>query len=203
VTLAWNISVQETKRRLITLQLYVPGTPIYQLFLLALLQRYTQLQWSYWIDQQWNIMNDTPAPDCNNIWRCTLLKTDWDSPLFHYRTDIWPVWPQPSSSRLRRPCRPCRPGPPGGGAEADPRAGSATRCLHYNDAFTPYRQTGEQVRDVIRRATAAGQSIPQNKVGVPMCIVYHVKCICNTNCGRSANHIPHNTGKSGRLGHGV
>jgi hypothetical protein len=36
------------------------------------------------------------------------------------------------------------PGPSsGGGAEADPRSGTTTRCLPYNDAFAPYRQTGE------------------------------------------------------------
>jgi hypothetical protein len=42
-TFAWNIYVQETKRRLITLQFYVPRTPRHQLLLPALLQCYTQL----------------------------------------------------------------------------------------------------------------------------------------------------------------
>jgi hypothetical protein len=203
-TVAWNVLTQETMRRLITLQFYQPRTPRHQLLLPALLQRFAQLRWSYWVSEQWNSLNNVPAPDYNDIWRCITLKTDWESPLperYLAQLTPFPTLHQPAPSI---PPPPPAPGaahspPVATGTTRDQRAGEAVRCLPYNEKFTPHRQTGERVRDVVKRAAMAGQTIPQNDAGVPMCISYHVKGICNTRCGRSADHISHSEAETSRL----
>jgi hypothetical protein len=51
-TLAWNVRTTQMEGRLLSLQLYAPQTPRHQVLLPALIQRWNQLRWSYWVDQQ-------------------------------------------------------------------------------------------------------------------------------------------------------
>jgi hypothetical protein len=44
-----------------------------------------------------------------------------------------------------------------------------------------------RVRDVIVQAGSANR-IPKNNEGVEMCLSYHLKGLCNTNCARSGDH---------------
>jgi hypothetical protein len=200
-TLAWTRLTQEMSKRMITLQFYTLRTPRHQLLLPALSQRWAQLRWSYWVGQQWNSMNNVPAPNYLDLWRCLTLKTDWESPLpERYMAELpaltpprMPPLPPLQPGRMHTPAAP----PPAAGT--DPQAGTAVRCLPYNEVFTPYRQTGDRERDDIRRAAAAGQTVPQSDAGQPMCISYHVKGICNSRCGRSAGHTAHNAAESARL----
>jgi hypothetical protein len=148
---------------MITLQFYTPRTPRHQLLLPALIQRWAQLRWSYWVDQQWNSMNNVPASDYLDLWRCLTLKTDWESPLLpeRYMAELPALTPPQMTPlpplQLGLTHTPAAPPPTAG---TDPRAGTAVRCLPFNKVFTPYRQTGDRVRDVIRRAAAAGQTVP-------------------------------------------
>jgi hypothetical protein len=124
------------------------------------------------------------------MWRCITLKNDWGSPL-------------PERYLAAPPAPPAGPRQaPVGGIEApstDPRRGDASRCLPYEEAFTPYRRTGERVRDVVKRSATNNQPVPLNDAGNLMCISYHIKGICNTRCGRASDHCPHNAAETGRL----
>ena len=66
------------------------------------------------------------------------------------------------------------------------------RCLSYDDSFLPYKETGQRVRDIIKKALEKGHALPKNAQKLDMCVSYHVKGICNTRCGRKADHRAHN-----------
>jgi hypothetical protein len=71
--------------------------------------------------------------------------------------------------------------------------------MAYDDALLPYLATGKRVRDVIKAALERGHPIPKTMGGKEMCISYHVKGVCNTNCSRKADHRTHTTTKTGKL----
>jgi hypothetical protein len=79
----------------------------------------------------------------------------------------------------------------------DPCRGDAARCLPYKEVFTPYRRTGERVRDIVKQVITNNQPVPLNDAGNPMCVSYHVKGICNTRCGHATEHCTHNAAETG------
>jgi hypothetical protein len=204
-TIAWEQHATETKRRLITLQFYTPRTPRHQLLLPALIQRWAQLRWSYWVDLQWNSMNNVPAPSWSDLWMHITLRTDWESPLpERYLAALpslafQPGRPVPGKNDLQIPT---------GGKELplgsqipdkEKVTPSAEKCSPYLEVYSPYRSTGKRVRDVIKEAGAAGHKLPKNDAGSDMCISFHVKGICNSGCGRKSDHQAHNDGETARL----
>jgi hypothetical protein len=78
-------------------------------------------------------------------------------------------------------------------------AGVVSKCVPYLDEYAPYRASGKRVRIVIKDAHQAGHTLPTNDKNGNMCISYHVKGVCNSNCGRSSDHAPHNAGETARL----
>jgi hypothetical protein len=204
-TIAWEQHAIETKRRLITLQFYTPRTPRHQLLLPALIQRWAQLRWSYWVDLQWNSMNDVPAPSWSDLWMHITLRTDWESPLPERYLAALPLLAfqpgKPPTGRIESAnpglVKEPLPGPPP--PDKDKITASAEKCSPYLEVYSPYRSTGKRVRDVIKEASAAGNKLPQNDAGKDMCISFHVKGICNTGCGRKSDHQPHSDGETARL----
>jgi hypothetical protein len=55
VTLAWLAHTTTTKNRLVVLQSYKARTPWHEFLLLALVQRWAQLRWSYWLQLETNV----------------------------------------------------------------------------------------------------------------------------------------------------
>jgi hypothetical protein len=47
-----------------------------------------------------------------------------------------------------------------------------------------------RVRDVLQRAGSTNR-VPNNSNGVEMCMSYHLKGMCNTNCSRRGDHRDH------------
>jgi hypothetical protein len=74
-----------------------------------------------------------------------------------------------------------------------------TRCKPYVEAYSSFRAAGKRVREVMKTAHRDGHAFPQNDKGIDMCVSYHVKGVCNSNCGRAANHSPHSPEETARL----
>jgi hypothetical protein len=211
VTRAWETHTAATQQQLLSLQYYTARTPRHQLLLPALIQRWCQLRFSYWIERQWGSMNDVAPPNWDELWMHITLKTDWESPLpDRYLAPLTPNFPDTGST--------------GGGSNLSGLTGTTTgteqrrpptdatqktastqqdsvaeKCAPYVEAFAPYRATGKRVREVVRAATAAGNPIPKADSGVDMCVSYHVKGVCNSNCGRKSDHKPHTEPETTRL----
>jgi hypothetical protein len=220
VTQAWEGHTVATQQQLLNLQFYTPRTPRHQLLLPALIQRWCQLRFSYWLERQWNSMNDIAPPDWSELWMHITLKTDWESPLPERHL-------APLASTLRNP-----PGSVGSGTStqmsaltgtttsstasaaaspADAAAAPATptasnfdsgviaKNVPYLEVYAPFRATGKRIRPVIKAAIEAGNHLPKNARGTPMCVSYHVKGVCNSNCGRNSDHAPHSNDDTARL----
>jgi hypothetical protein len=207
VTAAWELHTVATQQQLLNLQFYQPRTARHQLLLPALIQRWCQLRFSYWLELQWNGMNNVAPPNWSELWMHITLKTDWESPLpERYLTPLAPLIPAgvPSSSSSQMSAL---TGSTSSSttSSAPPAAshvfsdGVVAKCVPYLEVYAPYRATGQRVRLVIQSAAKAGHSLPVNDKNVNMCISYHVKGVCNTNCGRSSDHSPHSQDETNRL----
>ena len=150
-------------------------------------------------------MANVPPPDWEELWKCIQLRTDWESPLpDRYLTPVVPTGPGPTyqlptpdPARSAPPVVPTSaPAPARTPAPATAPTNTVERCVHFEDAFLPYKETGQRVRDVLKKATEKGHALPKNAQGLDMCVSYHVKGLCNTRCGRSADHRAHNAAET-------
>jgi hypothetical protein len=168
----------------------------------ALLVRWVQLRWNDWLQTQWYGMVDTPAPDLQTLFSEIRLGTSWE--------------PTIPSQYLRLPASPAGVGIAGGGTQArQPAAGPAqpgavtggapnaiVRNTAYAEAdFAGYRDTpGVIIRDLVDQNAAnplpiSSNDSPTNRGRFPntplrVCLSYHVKGMCNSRCGRAADHGP-------------
>ena len=195
VTMAWGQHAHTTKLRMTMLHYYRPRTPRHAFLLPALVQRWAQLRWNYWLQCQHASMTNVSPPDWEELWKCIHLQTDWESPLpDRYLTPVVPTPPAAIYQPLSPDAVPSNPAPAAAPA-ARPAASTANtveRCLSYDDSFLPYKETGQRVRDIIKKALEKGNALPQNAQKLDMCISYHVKGICNSRCGRKSDHRAHN-----------
>jgi hypothetical protein len=212
VTTAWERHTVATQQQLLNLQFYSPRTPRHQLLLPALIQRWCQLRFSYWLELQWNSLNDVIPPNWSELWMHITLKTDWESPLpDRYLAPLNPlttstfpgsVAPSNASTSLSTitgsSTAPSTGSPPIAPLKPVPE-GTVARCKPYLEAYQTFRASGKRVREVMKTAHRDGHTFPQNNNGVDMCVSYHVKGVCNSNCGRSADHNPHGDDETARL----
>jgi hypothetical protein len=212
ITVAWEVHTTTTQQRLLHLQFYSPRTARHQLLLPGLIQRWCQLRFSYWIERQWGSMNDIAAPGWDELWMHITLKTDWESPLPERYLSPLNAQVGDDSSQISGLTRGTT-GTDSTGTNTtgtrtqetpgrQPPAGQdavAIKCDPYLESFAPFRATGKRVRVVIKEATLAGNPIPLNDKSIDMCVSYHVKGICNSNCGRKRDHTKHTDGETARL----
>jgi hypothetical protein len=59
-----------------------------------------------------------------------------------------------------------------------------------NPAFQKFVDVNLRVRDVLQRAGPSNR-VPNNSGGVEMCLSYHMKGVCNSNCARHLDHKEH------------
>jgi hypothetical protein len=211
VTTAWEVHTAATQQQLLNLQFYTPRTARHQLLLPGLIQRWCQLRFSYWLELQWNGMNNVAPPNWAELWMHITLKTDWESPLpERYLTPLAPFTKPlsvPSSDgSMMSGLTGTTGSSTGSGRTPAPASGSRSfsegviaKCEPYLEAYATYRATGKRVRDVIKAAAQAGHAFPVNDKHGDMCISYHVKGVCNTNCGRHSDHSPHSAAETSRL----
>lgn len=198
VALAWAQHTLTTKNRLVVLQSYKARTPRHEFLLPALVQRWAQLRWSYWLQCQQASAGHVPPPDWGEIWKFLHHRSDWESPLpDRYLT---PVVPGPHSMIYSAGASPeqalqqSASASPNSVTRAPPREAKTTtieRCPTFDPVFVPFQTSGKRVRDVIKTASEKGVATPKNASGKDMCVSYHVKGVCNTSCGRVADHKTH------------
>jgi predicted RecA/RadA family phage recombinase len=202
VSIAWAEHTSTTKNRLVLLQSYKPRTPRHEFLLPALVQRWAQLRWSYWVRCQRSSYAHAPPPDWGDIWRCVHHRSDWESPLpERYLTSIVPGPQSTSRQVITAPSPP--PTPPAAPTTTRTPAKDAKttleRCVAFDKAYLPYKNSNKRVRDVIKAADERGHAVPRNSHGKDMCVSYHVKGVCNSNCGRKADHRAHDAAESKTL----
>jgi hypothetical protein len=197
---AWEGHTVATQQQLLNLQFYLPQTPRHQLLLPALIQRWCQLRFSYWLELQWNSMNNVAPPNWSELWMHITLKMDWELPL--PERHLAPLAPSVSTPPVpgvesggasqMSPLTNGGSSTPGSVTPAPPAprmpaafdSGQVAKCDPYLDVYALFRATGKRVREVIKSANQAGNHLLKNDRNVNMCVSFHVKGVCNTNCGR-------------------
>jgi hypothetical protein len=190
VTASWRTFVARSNNEYRSLQYYIARTPRHQFLVPALVQHWCKLKFAYYVEQQWNSYNAITVPDFEALWEKIATGEQWESPLpTQYLAPLPAQHPVPGGPspppQQPGPNRPS-PGPtaPGGGS-------TSVANLNYNSTkFASFKDLGLMVRDVILRAAASGHPLPKNDRGTDMCITFHVKGFCNTNCRRSPDHSP-------------
>jgi hypothetical protein len=63
------------------------------------------------------------------------------------------------------------------------------KATPINPALQRFVDMNLRVRDVISQAGT--NRVPTNRDGIEMCLAYHLKGVCNSNCARNNNHKEH------------
>jgi hypothetical protein len=201
VSMAWGQHTHTTKFCLSllqrVLQFYQPRTPRHAFLLPALVQQWAQLRWNYWLQCQHASMTNVLPPDWEELWKCIQLKTDWELPLpERYLTPNQPVATVYLPPLVMDPSATMAPSAPVSAPHTAPatpaQPNAPVRSLSNKDCFLPFKETGQQVREVPKKAIKLGQHLPKNAQGKDMCVSYHVKGICNSRCCRIMDHRVHN-----------
>ena len=90
-----------------------------------------------------------------------------------------------------------RNGPPTGGSEDTKATNTQLDNTHFNNAlFGTYKSTSVKSA-VLRKKVAAGTigPLPMSKVDstMPMCLAWHTKGLCNSNCPCACDHVVYST----------
>mgnify|MGYP000181859540 CR=1 FL=1 len=188
----WRSFVARSSNEYRSLQYYEARTPRHQLLVPALVQHWCKLKFGYFVDMQWSSNAAVRVPDFGALWEKIATGEQWESPLPNQYLSPLPaprVSPGSGTPALTPTITPVVPGTTPG------RTGGAVSTqvvnLNYNATkFASFKELGLMVRDVITRAETAGHPLPKNDRGLDMCVTFHVKGFCNSNCRRHADHSP-------------
>jgi hypothetical protein len=162
--------------------------------------RWVQLRISLWFAQQ-AMMNDAlEAPDFAELLNQIRLHMHWEPamPSHYYNTRTMAPnsttttilttnkLPEPTTTAMTTTTTAASLPP------AKSRGSVIRKASPIIPALQKFVDMNLRVRDVLVRAGAANR-IPTNNAGVEMCLSYHLKGMCNTNCARSADHKEHQT----------
>jgi hypothetical protein len=72
------------------------------------------------------------------------------------------------------------------------------KITEINPSFKRFVEKNLRVRDVLQRAGPTNR-IPTNAEGIEMCLSYHLKGVCNTNCSRNGDHKEHSADEDAKI----
>ena len=179
---------------------YVPVSPGYRLLGPALFVRYYQLELQYWISRQWRSVDIVPSPQFDDMFACIKRQSAWE-PRFPpaYLSPMVPVPAPERAPRQRQPAAnpqgdrvpPLVPGRPPAPAQ-HPLPNLMVRNDSYKgNLFQTYADRPVRVRQVLDANPNTPPPRSPMDPSVNMCVAFHVKGMCNTRCGRAADHHPH------------
>ena len=157
----------------------------------ALAMRWVQLRTSLWFDQQASQNTNVAAPDFVELLTKIRLQEAWEPYIpQRYLAGTQPD-PAPPPGAYLPPAQP-QPPPPAGPPAPGPRTrGTLERkSSPMNQIFQPFADMSLRIRDVLQRAGTTNR-VPPNATGTEMCLSYHIKGMCNTNCARRGDHRDH------------
>jgi hypothetical protein len=158
----------------------------------ALTVRWIQLRFTLWFGQQAQTNAAVGAPDFVELLRQIRLQALWEPYLPDRYLGAPPptdVTPHPAAvAPVVAPSPAPAPGVPP--AATRTRGTLERKSSPLNQAFQPFVDLNLRVRDVLQRAGPTNR-VPTNANGVEMCMSYHLKGMCNTNCSRQGDHRDH------------
>ena len=154
--------------------------------------RWIQLRASEWHNAQWNKSCRCPAFQLQGYAKRSdiRLQTNWEPTMpmpIVYRSTATNTYSTPASSTTTGgQHQTITPAPAHQPAHArQPRGRDQDLMANntaYKNRFMQFSRLNCRLRDVVGRAVAAGNNLPNNGDGTRMCLSYHIKGKCNTGC---------------------
>lgn len=170
----WNAS----QAHLLNIRTWTPG------LFPALTVHWVQLHISFWFGQQATTNTNVAPPDFIQLLWEIWLQALWEP----YLPDRYMGAPPPADALPHRAVPAPQPvtspvlapGTAAGGGNLT-QGTLEHKSSPLNQAFQPFVDLNLRVQDVLQQAGPANQ-VPTNANGVKMCMSYHLKGMCNTNC---------------------
>jgi hypothetical protein len=164
--------------------------------------RWVQLPLNLWFQDQGRLPEQVAAPDLQELYRDFRLDNPWRPgipPAYVTHPVVPPgVGPRPAPTAAR---------PTAGTATAPVRSAPSTpaRESEYirnespEPTLEPWRTIRGRLRDVLTPVGLPPVPSPRTDAGADMCLSYHLRLGCNTQCRRSADHRRHTAAETARL----
>ena len=155
---------------------------------------------NYWLRRQARQDEAVPTPDLTEIFREIELDKDWaPSFLAQYLQEPTKSAPPGSVGASDQSSISDLTDPPSGSVSSEGTnhqsgrtTGTAQQKPTQNPLFDPHRAKSLVHKKVKLYCLNNKIALPRCQcVNSPMCISYHLKGMCNSNCGASANYIEH------------
>lgn len=195
--------LEELRKQELKLTQAKPRNPQHVHLVPALITRNTQLYTNYWLSKQKQSEATVPVPNMSTIFQDIDLDHDWapNFPKQYLKTPPstnLPTQQNQSQNQHRTPSGQSTPTPDPGslGASTGSNPQSRQRSIQRNPTFNPAFETFRAMSLLTRRVKTYCQNkniaLPRNeRVNSSMCLAYHVKGMCNTNCAAVADHVEH------------
>ncbi len=165
----------------------------------ALLMKRVAMKLSAWFDMQLRQPHRVPVPDFTETlvqmeneepWKPIASRTFLQALGLSQPAATPPAAPGPGRDANRPRPRPAAPAPAAPGPAAPERP---FNNINFNARFQPFRDSSATCRDVrsnIGTGPNQHRPLPLSRIdGLPMCLAFHAKGVCNPNCGRLDDHV--------------
>lgn len=165
----------------------------------ALLMKRVAMKLSSWFDMQFRQPHRFPVPDFTETlvlleneepWKPNASRTFLQALGLSQPAATPPAAPGPGRDAARPRPRPAAPAPAAPAPAAPERP---FNNVNFNTRFQPFRDSATTCRDVrsnIGTGPNQHRPLPPSRIdGLPMCLAFHAKGVCNPNCGRIDDHV--------------
>ena len=213
-----RLFVEELNQRLATLSMNMSLEQ--RLLLPVRITRWVQIRLMYWFERQWHSPRRISSPNFNEVFEKIELDEMWEPTLpACYLQEISPAQlpgfvlggsgggapgsvlttdtPVADGSTGGTADRGGTGGGAGAGSDAG-RRGTMVTNPGFKAIFERFRALRINHGRLLRAVTTRPPSSPHD-ASVEMCLSYHVKGMCNENCGKAADHHPHTDAQSNLL----
>lgn len=176
------------------------GEPLIPLYVV----RWVQLRLNMWFQDQARLPVQVSVPDLQELFQDYRLENPWYPRIpaaYVTRSAVPAPTIVPVPGRIPTTPPPASPAAAAGGGAAGGGGGTSTMVRNEspNAALLPWKATPGRLRDILRPAGQPAVTIPRNDAGLEMCVAWHVRHMCSSQCSRQRDHKAHSTGERARL----
>jgi hypothetical protein len=152
-----------------------------------------------WFQDQAHLPVQVSVPDLQELFQDYRLENPWYPRIpaaYVTRSAVQATTIAPVPGRM--PTTPT-PAPAAAGGARGSGTSTMVRNESPNAALLPWKATPGRLRDILRPAGQPAVTITRNDAGLEMCVAWHVRHMCSSQCSRQRDHKAHSTGERARI----